>query len=90
MPAERVTMRKIKDILRLKWACGLSNRQVAASCGVARSTVAGAGVDVSCTVSIGVASLRPSDTCAEDCLLRADRAMYRAKASGRNLVEIEP
>jgi len=40
MPAERVTMRKIKDILRLKWGCGLSNRQVAASCGVARSTVA--------------------------------------------------
>jgi transposase len=33
-------MRKIKDILRLKWVCGLSNRQVAASCGVARSTVA--------------------------------------------------
>ena len=57
---------------------------------VARSTVAGAGVDVSCTVSIGVASLRASDTCAEDCLLRADRAMYRAKASGRNRVEIEP
>lgn len=40
MPAERVTMRKIKDIVRLKWACGLSHRQVAASCGVARSTVA--------------------------------------------------
>ena len=40
MPAERVTMRKIKDMLRLKWGCGLSNRQVAASCGVARSTVA--------------------------------------------------
>lgn len=40
MPAERVTMRKIKDILRLKWGCELSNRQVAASCGVARSTVA--------------------------------------------------
>jgi hypothetical protein len=33
-------MRTIKDMLRLKWACGLSNRQVAASCGVARSTVA--------------------------------------------------
>lgn len=40
MLAERVTMRKIKDILRLKWACGLSNRQVAVSCGVARSSVA--------------------------------------------------
>lgn len=33
-------MRKIKDILRLKWDCRLSNRQVAASCAVARSTVA--------------------------------------------------
>jgi len=40
MPAERVAMRKINDILRLKWGCGLSNRQVAASCGVVRSTVA--------------------------------------------------
>ena len=40
MPAERVTMRKIHEILRLKWACELSNRQVATSCGVARSTVA--------------------------------------------------
>ena len=40
MPAERVTMRKIREILRLKWACRLSNRQVAASCGMARSTVA--------------------------------------------------
>lgn len=40
MPAERVTMRKIKDILRLKRVCGLSTRQVAASCGVAHSTVA--------------------------------------------------
>jgi len=40
MPAERVPMRKIKDLLRLNWGCGLSNRQVAARCGVARSTVA--------------------------------------------------
>jgi transposase len=40
MPAERVTMRKIKDILRLNGACQLSHRQIAGSCGVARSTVA--------------------------------------------------
>ncbi|MDX1655918.1 MAG: IS21 family transposase [Candidatus Competibacteraceae bacterium] len=33
-------MRKIREILRLKWACGLSARQVARSCGVARSSVA--------------------------------------------------
>lgn len=40
MPAKHLTWRKIKDILRLKRACGHSNQQVAASCGVARSTAA--------------------------------------------------
>ena len=32
-------MRKIKEILRLKWECGLSVKKIAQSCGVARSTV---------------------------------------------------
>ena len=32
-------MRKIKEVLRLKWANGLSNRQIARSCGIARPTV---------------------------------------------------
>lgn len=36
MPAERVTTRKIKGILRLKWTCRLSNRRVAAICEVAQ------------------------------------------------------
>lgn len=40
MPAKHLTWRKIKDILPLKRACGRSNQQVAASCGVARSTAA--------------------------------------------------
>lgn len=40
MSKERLSMRKIRDILRLSWACGLSARQVAASCGIARSSVA--------------------------------------------------
>ncbi len=39
MPAERLSMRKIKEILRLKWASGLSNRKIAHSCGIARPTV---------------------------------------------------
>lgn len=43
---------------------------------------------VSCTISIGVATLKPSDSCIEDCLLRADIAMYRAKEKGRNRVEV--
>lgn len=32
-------MRKVKEILRLYWECGLSKQKIAQSCGVARSTV---------------------------------------------------
>jgi len=39
MPKERLSMRKIREILRLS-AAGLSARQIAGSVGVARSTVA--------------------------------------------------
>ena len=39
MPAKRLSMRKIKEVLRLKWGQGLSNRQIAQACGVARPTV---------------------------------------------------
>jgi diguanylate cyclase (GGDEF)-like protein/PAS domain S-box-containing protein len=44
---------------------------------------------LNCTVSIGVAMLKSTDTCIEDCLVRADGAMYKAKQKGRNRVEIE-
>ncbi len=40
MPAERVAMRKVKEVLRLRWACGRSYRQIARSCGLGRATVA--------------------------------------------------
>lgn len=39
MAQERLSMRKIKEVLRLKYDCGLSNRQIAHSCQIARSTV---------------------------------------------------
>lgn len=32
-------MRKIREVLRLKWGCGLGDRAVAAGCGLSRSTV---------------------------------------------------
>ena len=41
MPAQRTPMRKIREILRLKWTTQLSNREIAKSCSTARSTVAG-------------------------------------------------
>jgi len=38
--AERLSMRTTREILRLKWACQRSNREIAQSCGIGRSTVA--------------------------------------------------
>ena len=39
MPQERLTMRKIKEILRLKHEAGLSNRAIAGACNISNSTV---------------------------------------------------
>jgi transposase len=39
MPAERLSMRKIREVLRLKRDIGLSARDIAQSCGMGRSTV---------------------------------------------------
>jgi transposase len=33
-------MRHVKEVLRLKWGCGLSERKIAHSCGISRPTVA--------------------------------------------------
>jgi len=40
MPAKRLSMRKIKEILRLRYEVGLSNRQIARSCSMGRTAVA--------------------------------------------------
>ena len=40
MPAERKSMRQIREVLRQKWGLDLSNRQISASCGLSRPTVA--------------------------------------------------
>ena len=39
MPAERVSMRRVREILRLKFECGSSDRAIAVAVSVARSTV---------------------------------------------------
>jgi DNA-binding CsgD family transcriptional regulator len=40
MPAQRLAMRQVREVLRLKWAGGLSDRQIARSLSVSRPTVA--------------------------------------------------
>jgi transposase len=39
MPAERAPMRKIREVLRLRHACGLSERRIALAIGLSRSTI---------------------------------------------------
>ena len=39
MPAVRLSMRKTREVLRLKYNRGLSNREIAHACSIARSTV---------------------------------------------------
>jgi transposase len=39
MTQERLSLRKIKEVLRLKWGSGLSNRGIARSCRMSHSTV---------------------------------------------------
>jgi len=39
MANRRLSMRKIKEVLRLKWGNNFSVRQIAISCDIARSTV---------------------------------------------------
>lgn len=41
------------------------------------------------TVSIGVTAMKASDVSVDDALFRADRALYRAKESGRNKIAVE-
>lgn len=46
------------------------------------------GQAIPVTVSIGVAVLKPSDSSADAAIIRADKALYQAKESGRNRVEL--
>lgn len=39
MPTERLSMRRIREVMRLKFAQGLSDRAIAASLGLGKGTV---------------------------------------------------
>src|SRR5712692_8312831 len=41
MAAERIPMRKLREVMRLRLACGLSGRAIAQSCRLSVSTVSG-------------------------------------------------
>ncbi len=39
MPAERLPMRKVREVLRQRYACGTSERVIAQSLGIGRTAV---------------------------------------------------
>ena len=43
--------------------------------------------EIPVTVSIGISTLADTDTTSDEAIARADTALYRAKANGRNRVE---
>ncbi len=47
------------------------------------------GAPLRMTASFGVSAIAERDTCLTDIVVRADRALYRSKRSGRNRVDIE-
>jgi transposase len=51
MPAERAPMRKVREVLRLRHPLGVSERQIAVTVGVSRSTV---GEDLRRAAAIGI------------------------------------
>ena len=56
---------------------------------VAATPVAQEDSAIPLTVSIGVAGMHAGDASANEAMIRADRALYRAKESGRNMVAVE-
>ena len=52
-----------------------------------RAGIESGGQQPGCTVSIGIATTAPGETNIDTLLTRADEALYRAKAAGRNRVE---
>jgi diguanylate cyclase (GGDEF)-like protein/PAS domain S-box-containing protein len=55
---------------------------------VSKTPVKHDGKTISVTVSIGIATMDPRDSSADETLIRADEALYRAKRNGRNRVEL--
>ena len=74
MPAERLPMRKVREVLRQRYACGASERVIAQSLGIGRMAV---GEYIRRAAVIGTSPGRP---CRPDC---ASRSLFRFSSRNR-------
>lgn len=85
MSQERLAMRKIKEVLRLKWEAGLSNRAIARACKISNSTVS---ITVRRARDAGLSWPLPAELGEEEIYQRLfPRRTPAADASGRLLPE---
>jgi len=69
MPAHRTSMRKLKEVLRLKWACGLSHRQIGRAVGISVGAISEYAA-LATAAGLDWPSIEPlSDDEIEECLL---------------------
>jgi diguanylate cyclase (GGDEF)-like protein len=90
-PSDRAARFGGEEFVALLKDCPLANAREAAERArraIESGTVIYGGSAIRCTASIGVAVVDPSDRDAQDVIARADAALYVAKASGRNRVEV--
>ena len=83
MSQERLSVRKISETLRLKWACGLSNRAIGRSCQISHSTVS---EYLKCAEAAGLKWPLPEGL-DEDSLYRL---LFLEKAADRPAVRVVP
>ena len=60
MPQEKVSMRKVKEVLRLRFGLGLQQNQIARSCSIGQSTVH-RYLEKAAAAAIAVAQEEPRD-----------------------------
>jgi transposase len=79
MPKRRSSVRKIKEILRLKLDCGVSEREIARSCSISRSTVAEYLLRAKAAKLTWPEASRLNDTELEKCLFPTEHTSRVAK-----------
>ena len=81
MAGRRLSMRKIKEVLRLKWLAKHSERQIAKSCNIARSTVQECLKRAEHAGITWLTACNLDDTALEDLLYPQNKASALSRAS---------